>query len=54
MTQESNCNGCSLSNNVESVCIPYNEDASCPCTLCIVKTMCNDFCDLADNWWNKT
>ena len=28
----------------------YNEDGSCPCTRCIVKTMCDVACDDYVNW----
>jgi hypothetical protein len=41
------CTGChSYSSKPGSACIliKHNQKGKCPCTLCIVKTMCDDAC----------
>ncbi len=37
-----NCSGCSVNNSPIEDCnyYNYNKDGSCPCTECLVKTMC--------------
>jgi len=47
---EPNCKGCS---DVDSygVCDKHNEDGGCPCTLCIIKSMCQGgCCDEYESW----
>ncbi len=53
MVLHDNCNGCDLPDDVE-ICDFFkdNFNGSCPCTCCLVKTMCNRACD--DNYkWRK-
>jgi hypothetical protein len=51
-----NCDGCRLHGidyYDQITCLPHNKDGSCPCSFCLVKIMCDDFCDKADDWWNN-
>ena len=34
-------------------CIENNFDGSCPCTVCLVKTMCGLNCDAFMDHWNS-
>jgi len=45
--KEPNCEGCT---DAPWNCNKYNKDGSCPCTQCIVKTMCIDVCDKWNIW----
>ena len=50
-----NCDGCTIKYD-DSTCAGENEDASCPCTKCIVKVTCVVYqseCDLYNEWWNR-
>ncbi len=41
------CEGCTYN---DSPCSDYNPDGNCPCTNCIVKTMCQGSCNDFDTW----
>jgi len=55
-----NCKGCTTRENIGSpkylafgAACPYierNKDGACPCTKCIVKTMCHECCDPFQNF----
>jgi hypothetical protein len=42
-----NCNGC----GTECEMIEFNKNRSCPCTQCLVKTMCHDMCEEWGEWY---
>jgi len=33
--------------------IETNHDNTCPCEICLVKSMCHDVCDEWDDWRNE-
>jgi len=33
-------------------CYELNWDNDCPCGLCIVKMICENFCDMYDEWYD--
>jgi len=45
-----NCSGCTVKRGDPSGCMGYNGDSSCPCTLCVVKTMCHKQCKYWERW----
>jgi len=48
-----NCDGCKRIGYRATCYDALNDDESCPCTLCIVKTTCGISCDKWIYWWNK-
>ncbi len=58
MTSEKNCKGCRTLISIEKLnhdcCYyTYNENGDCPCTLCVIKAMCDKACDNYDEWTKK-
>jgi len=47
---ESNCGGCIDYERYHLTCQKDNRDGNCPCTLCIVKSMCKEYCDDYFEW----
>ena len=49
MRKHNNCDGCMIED-----CDYYKDNFNgiCPCTNCIVKTMCKDDVDACDTWQN--
>ncbi len=43
------CRGCAAIDGIGS-CDSYNENGECPCTECIVKTMCLETCEKLRDW----
>ncbi len=54
ITKYQNCTGCKGC-GLFSICEDLNDDASCPCTECIVKTMCStdkrNTCSSSESWY---
>ena len=48
------CKGCSKQYYCDSES-PFNDDRSCPCSLCVVKVMCRDQVNCSDwvIWFDK-
>ena len=46
------CDGCMslVHNDILDICgfCNYNQNGECPCTLCVVKVMCDTSCDVFD------
>jgi len=43
-----NCPG-----TVSCTTMKVNNDTTCPCFVCIVKSMCAEWCEDAQDWWGK-
>ncbi len=43
------CRGCAAIDGIGS-CDSFNENGECPCTECIVKTMCLETCEKLRDW----
>ncbi len=58
MTDYNYCVGCRdfSADQVAAMCSEYNKDGNCPCTNCIVKTMCvaSSSCDDLGDWYIKS
>ncbi len=55
MSNKNHCEGCShyRAYRNKASCVDYNKDGSCPCTICIVKLMCNNTCDNWETWYDS-
>ena len=53
------CGGClthkvqQMSETILCQYTKYNKTGSCPCTICLVKSMCENGCETRDKWLNK-
>ena len=47
------CKGCAAYDHREIFCSFDNNEEKCPCTTCLVKVMCESFCDLYTTERNK-
>ncbi len=47
----SNCENC-VGSNTGVGCEELNEDDHCPCGICIVKAMCEEWCEESIMWMN--
>jgi len=43
------CFGC-ISLTEPGHCDKYNMEGACPCTLCVIKTMCSNVCNDYEKW----
>ena len=52
INQVNYCKGCNEYHDTGCSFINHNRDGTCPCTECVVKTMCLVSCDSYDEWTN--
>jgi hypothetical protein len=46
-----NCENC-VGSKTGQACEELNEDDNCPCGICIVKMMCEEWCEESIDWIN--
>ena len=50
MEYNENCKSCNEFNNSRCPFVNYNKHNECPCTVCLIKTMCKKPCEAFDKF----
>jgi hypothetical protein len=53
MKEEEDCEGCRTKNASGKTCSKFRFNLVCPCSICLIKIMCMEPCDIFDSYIEK-